>query len=355
MTEKINGRTRNWATKEKHGAPGRILLNILTFVYTVGVKLRLTLYSKGLIKPKILPCMVISIGNITAGGTGKTPMTIHIARRLVKEGSKVVVISRGYKGTNKGIGVVSDGENLLMDPVEAGDEPCLIAGKLKGKGQDGVPVIVGADRYKAGLFAIEKFSPDVIILDDGFQHIALARDKNIVLINADTELSKEKLLPKGTLREPIRGLRRARLIMIKDKKAGVIDPYLKALDKPVAAFTYAPSKLTALKDGEEKEPIELKEKKVFIFSAIASPASFERTINALGAITIGKKAFPDHYSFNERDIGEIKELSKEADMVITTEKDAVRLGGFSGELENFFSLGVEVEIDKVENFFRKLR
>ncbi|MEE9542968.1 MAG: tetraacyldisaccharide 4'-kinase [Thermodesulfobacteriota bacterium] len=356
MATNLKNATEEWATKKNHGLLSRALLSIMTVIYTVGVKTRLALYSKGILKAKIIPCMVISIGNITAGGTGKTPMTIHIARRLVKEGSKVVVLSRGYKGTNKGIGIVSDGENVLMGPEEAGDEPCLIAEKLKGTGQEGVPVIVGADRYLAGLLAIEKFKPDVIILDDGFQHIALARDKNIVLIDSDTELTKEKLLPSGTLREPIRSLRRARIIMIKDKTPDrTIDPYLKMIDKPVVAFAYEPSKLVKLKGGGQRELSELKDKKVFIFSGIASPVSFERTIERLGALISGKKSFPDHYSFNRRDIDEIKELSKGAEFVITTEKDAVRLRGFAEELENFFSLSIEVKIDKEENFFRKVR
>jgi tetraacyldisaccharide 4'-kinase len=355
MVRNLKETTESWATKKTHGPLGSALLSIMTFIYGVGVKTRLKLYQMGYLKPKILPCMIVSIGNITAGGTGKTPMAIHVARRLVKEGSKVVVISRGYKGTNSGISVVSDGENILMGPKEAGDEPCLIAEKLKGKGLDGVPVVVGADRYKAGLFAIEKFSPDVIILDDGFQHIALARDKNIVLIDSRTELTKEKLLPSGTLREPIRALNRARLIMIKDKLPGKADPYLTALDKPMASFAYAPSKLVALKDEEEFSIDKAKDKKVFIFSAIAEPGSFERTVESLGTNIVGKKAFPDHYNFNERDISELKELSKGADLVITTEKDAIRLGEFAGKLENFFSLSIEVKIDKEENFFRKLR
>ena len=138
----------------------------------------------------------------------------------------------------------------------------------------GVPVIVCADRYKAGLYGIEKFSPDVILLDDGFQHIALARDMNIVLIDAKTDLQNERLLPDGMLREPIRSLKRARIIMIKDKAPKVIDPYLRAIDKPVVAFSYEPSKLKAINGSAEILPSELKDKRTFIFSGLASPGSF---------------------------------------------------------------------------------
>lgn len=336
---------------------------VLSIFYGAAVKARLSLYRSHILKPKILPCMVISIGNITVGGTGKTPMTMHIARRFVTEGSKVVILSRGYKGEFKGIGLVSNGADILMSAREAGDEPYLMAEKLKAQGSAGVPVIVGADRYKAGLFAIEKFSPDVILLDDGFQHIALARDKNIVLIDANTELEKEKLLPNGLLREPIRSLNRARIIMIKDKKERVIDPYIKAIDKPVVAFSYAAVSLRALKDGTEMELKDLKDKKCFIFSALAQPGSFERTIEDLGANVIGKKRFVDHHNFLDSDIEEINKLSREAEFVITTEKDAVRLKGASGDggeggvgesLKNAFILEIEVKIEKEGNFFRKL-
>lgn len=357
---KIKNRTEDWATRDSHGLFSRILLSFMALLYGAGVKARLTLYRFGILKPKILPCMVISVGNITAGGTGKTPMTMHIARRLVTEGSKVVILSRGYKGTHKGgeIGVVSNGAEVLMTPIEAGDEPSLMAEKLKAPGMEGVPIIVGADRYKTGLFAIKEFSPDVILLDDGFQHIALARDKNIVLIDAKTDLQNEKLLPRGTLREPIRALNRARIIMIKDKKEKVIDPFLKAIDKPVVAFSYKATGLKALDGNKKIELNELKDKKVFIFSGLASPASFEETVLDTGAEVVGAKHFPDHYSFTRGDIDEIRELAAAADIadiIITTEKDAARLKGFKEGLANLYSLEIEVKIDKEENFFRKIR
>jgi tetraacyldisaccharide 4'-kinase len=327
----------------------------MTLLYTFGVKTRLKLYKSNILKTKTLPCMVISIGNITAGGTGKTPMTIYIARRLVTEGSKVTILSRGYKGEYKDIGLVSNGAEVLMDAREAGDEPYLMAEKLKNPGNMGVPVIVCKDRYKAGLFAIEKFSPDVILLDDGFQHIALNRDMNIMLIDAKTDLKKEKLLPSGMLREPIAELKRARVIMIKDKEPKVIDPFLKAIDKPIVAFAYAPSKLRALDGGADLELDEIKEKKTFIFSALASPDSFERTTKGLGARIIGKKSFPDHHSFTADDIDELLELSKGAELIITTEKDAVKLKGFSDKLKNAYILEIDVRIENQENFFRKIR
>lgn len=332
-----------------------LVLYILTFIYTVGVNIRLRLYKMKILKPKVLPCMVISIGNITAGGTGKTPMTMHIARRLVIEGSKVVILSRGYKGEYKDIALVSNGAEVLMSAREAGDEPYLMAEKLKAPGSDGVPVIVCKDRYKAGLLAIEKFSPDIILLDDGFQHIALARDVNIVLIDAKTDLRNERLLPRGMLREPIKGLYRARIIMIKDKMPKVLDPFLKALDRPVVAFKYIPTGLRSLNGKTGLTLDEIKDKKTFIFSALASPDSFERTVESLSARIIGKKNFPDHHNYQKSDIDEILTLAKDAEVIITTEKDAVKLSDFSEELNIAYTLEIDVEVENKENFFRKVR
>ncbi len=333
----------------------KLILNILSIIYGTGVKIRLSLYKSNVLKTKTLPCMVISIGNITAGGTGKTPMTMHIARRLVTEGSKVVILSRGYKGEYKDIGIVSNGAEVLMNAKEAGDEPYLMAEKLKAPGSAGVPIVVCADRYKAGLLAIKEFSPDIILLDDGFQHIALNRDMNLMLIDAKTDLKKEKLLPAGMLREPIKGLKRARVIMIKDKAPRVVDPFIKAIDKPVVAFSYEPVKLRALAGGAELELNEIKGKKSFIFSALASPGSFERSVERLGAKIIGKRCFPDHHSFTKDDIEEVVRTSKEAEIIITTEKDAVKLTGFADKLKNVYILEIDVAIENKENFFRKIR
>ncbi|MBE9531976.1 MAG: tetraacyldisaccharide 4'-kinase [Proteobacteria bacterium] len=333
----------------------KLILKILSILYGTGVKIRLSLYSSKILKTKTLPCMVISIGNITAGGTGKTPMTMHIAKRLVVEGSKVVILSRGYKGEYKDIGIVSNGAEVLMSAREAGDEPYLMAEKLKAPGNSGVPVVVCADRYKAGLMVIEKFSPDIILLDDGFQHLGVNRDMNLMLIDAKTDLKKEKLLPAGTLREPIEGLKRARVIMIKDKAPRVVDPYIKAIDKPVVGFKYEALKLRALSGGRELELSELKNKKIFIFSALASPGSFERTVEGLGAKIIGKRCFTDHHNFTKGDVEEILSLSKDAEIIVTTEKDAVKLAGFTSELNTVYVLEVEVVIENKENFFRKIR
>ncbi|MBI5681795.1 MAG: tetraacyldisaccharide 4'-kinase [Deltaproteobacteria bacterium] len=142
-------------------------LYIISLIYGLIIRIRFFFYTTGTFKTRQLPYPVISVGNITVGGSGKTPMTIYLARRLTEKGKKVTVISRGYKGKNKGVGIVSDGQNIFMNPEEAGDEPFLIASKVKD-----CPVIIGKDRYKAGLLAVKRFKPDLIILDDGFQQFS---------------------------------------------------------------------------------------------------------------------------------------------------------------------------------------
>src|SRR3989338_4045779 len=184
-----------------------------SILYGICIKLRYFLYHTGIFKTKRLTCKVISIGNITVGGSGKTPMAIYLAKKLKEKGRKVIILSRGYKGKVKGIGVVSDGGNILLDPEDAGDEPYLMAAKLKN-----IPVIVGKDRYKAGLYAIEKFNPDVIILDDGFQHIRLARDIDFLLIDLRKGFGNGHLFPLGMLREPLSGLKRGTFFLMKGIK-----------------------------------------------------------------------------------------------------------------------------------------
>ena len=173
-------------------------------IYSVGIKFRNLLYKCRLIKQKKLPCFVISIGNITVGGTGKTPMTMYVAKIIKNLGYKPVIITRGYQGTYKDAqSIVSDGSNFFLDAREAGDEACMMAVSLK------IPVIVGKNRYQAGMLAIKEFNPDVIILDDAFQHIALKRDLNLLLCDFTKPFGNFHLIPRGRLREPQAALQRS--------------------------------------------------------------------------------------------------------------------------------------------------
>ncbi|MBI5875188.1 MAG: tetraacyldisaccharide 4'-kinase [Deltaproteobacteria bacterium] len=325
-------------------------LYLLSLLYGIGVRFRFFLYRVGLFKVRRLGCKVISIGNITVGGSGKTPMTIFLAEKLKEKGKKVVILSRGYKGKIKDIGVVSDGNNIILSPEDAGDEPYLMAAKLKT-----IPVIVGRDRYMTGLYAIERFKPDVIILDDGFQHIRLYRDMDIVLIDLRKGFGNGHLFPLGILREPLKGLKRASVLMIKGNELEITNyelriTNLKKQNKPFILFNYKPQAIINLVDGSRLSVDILKGKKVVALSGIAEPKSFKHTLEKLGASVIKEIALPDHYAYTHKDVQIIAREAEGADMVITTMKDAVKLKSFSIEYLPIYALDIEVEIENSEIF-----
>ena len=180
------------------------VLHILSLFYGLVLKLREFCYGRHILTPRRLPCNVISIGNITAGGTGKTPMTIYVAELLKTLGYRVAILSRGYKGgSEKEIRVVSDGQKILMTPTMAGDESYLMAIRLSD-----VPIVVGRNRFAAGSLAVKRFQPDVIVLDDAFQHVKLQRDIDLVLVDRAQPFGNGHVLPRGSLREPVSSLRR---------------------------------------------------------------------------------------------------------------------------------------------------
>lgn len=323
------------------------LLYILSFFYSTGVKLRFFLYRFGIFKTHRLACTVISIGNITIGGSGKTPIAMYLAERLESIGKKVVILSRGYMGKINDIGVVSDGENIFLNPVNAGDEPYLMALKLKT-----VPVIVGRDRYKAGLYAIEKFSPDVIILDDGFQHIRLARDVDILLVDSRRAFGNGYLFPLGILREPLSGLKRATLVLLKKSGKNTQESEEKNIAKltgqmkdfPIITFTYKPVAIRNLVNGARLQIDFLKGKRVATLSGIADPKSFKGTVEGLGAVVVREFSYPDHYNYSSYDLNNIAQQMDGIVMLITTEKDAVKLTKLLKGNLSIFALEIDIHI-----------
>ncbi|MBI5561227.1 MAG: tetraacyldisaccharide 4'-kinase, partial [Deltaproteobacteria bacterium] len=295
----------------------------------------------GILKKEELPCRVISVGNITAGGSGKTPMVIFLAKRLREKGLKVLVLSRGYKRKGRGVAAVSDGERTLVSPEEAGDEPYLMAERLIG-----VPVIVGKDRVISGLRAFERFSPDVIILDDGFQHIRLKRDIDILLLDSKRWFGSGYLLPRGPLREPLDGMKRADIIMIKGGKAGHA---LEGVEKPCFGFVYRPAGLYD-SDGRELDIKGLKGKRVSALCAIANPDSFLETLKGCGAIVVSAINFPDHHWYAPADMERIRKEAGDAELIVTTEKDYVRLKSRPIGGMPVVTLAIEVSLGKKERF-----
>jgi tetraacyldisaccharide 4'-kinase len=292
--------------------------------------LRKKSYAKGLISVKRLPCPVVSIGNITVGGTGKTPIVGMITRFLLDHGRHPVILTRGYKRRGgKNLKIISDAEKVLAFPEEAGDEPYMLARWLPG-----VPIIVGKDRYASAIFAMKKFITDCFILDDGFQHISLFRDMDILVINARDPFSDGKLLPWGHLREPLSSINRASLVLLNksipgqslDCIFGVIRKY--NTKAPIIETTYKPVYLVSALNDKKCMPIsKLKGKSVLTFSGIADPSSFLELLKEIGAIIVNSLIFSDHHWFSEGDLDKIKRIanSSDAEYIVTTEKDGVRL------------------------------
>lgn len=325
------------------GATGAALM-LPSFLYGLGVRGRLLLYGLNILKAEKLPCKVISVGNITVGGTGKTPVAIFIARYLKERGKRVVILSRGYKGNAKGVNIVSDGKTVLLGPEAAGDEPYLMASLLKG-----VPVVVSPDRVQGGLLAIEKFAPEFIILDDGFQHIRLQRDCNILLVDGKEGFGNGHLLPRGILREPIGGISRAGFAMSKGELKDEAKKILEALKIPMLSFELRPKSLYDIKNGRDKGLGFLKGQNVLAFTGLANPASFFRTAENLGAVIIKKITYPDHHPYAKSDL-EIIKMEAKNNPIITTEKDAVKLKRLPLDGLSIYALGIEAVPDDLKTF-----
>jgi len=305
------------------------LEHVHSFVYRLAVTLRMHLYAGGIFRGERLPCKVISVGNITVGGTGKTPVTLYIADLLKRMGLKVAVISRGYGGrAEKGGGIVSNGETVMMKPDEAGDEPYLMALKLKG-----IPVLVGRDRVRSGRLALNMFDSDVLLLDDGFQHVRLIRDMDFLLLDAANPFGNGHLLPRGILREPLSQLGRADAFVLTQSETGTTSPEALsdfqriAAGRPIFGGARIPDRLVGNGEGETYPLDFLKDRKLLAFSGIARNEGFREMLLELGCDIVEFLSFPDHYYYSDEDLRSIAGLGESlgAEFLITTEKDYVRI------------------------------
>jgi tetraacyldisaccharide 4'-kinase len=346
------------------------LLLPLSFVFLLIVKIRVWLYQKRLLYSQSLGCHVIVVGNITMGGTGKTPVAEYLAKLLLAMGRKPAIISRGYKSKSepkykkflrwlthspdRPPKIVSDGENVLLDSELAGDEPYMLAKNLKG-----VPVIVDKDRIKAGRYAIKRFGSDVLILDDGYQYLRLRSTLRMVLIDKNNPFGNYRLIPRGILREPLSHLDRASCIFL-TKSNGTRNP---GLEQEIHNVNYGiqivecchRSDYFVSHDEAEILPLEiLRGKNVAIFCAIASPEGFEQFILSLGANIIYKKRYIDHHRFTNTELYSINERAKSADFLITTEKDAVRIANDFKFNVPFFYIRVRVQFLRNEHWVKHL-
>ena len=305
------------------------VLMVLSVVYGGLVCLRARLYEKGVLPSQTLPCRVVSIGNLIAGGTGKTPMTILVARMIRDMGYQVVVLSRGYRGRmEKTGGIVSDGRTIFKGPEDAGDEPYLMARILTG-----IPVVVGQGRYEAGMMAVKRFQPDVIVLDDAFQHLQLKRDLNLVLLDSRSPFGNGHLLPRGLLREPLSALRRAHAVIYTRSEPVLTPPTHHRALRHQPVF-YTAHHLTIrqtdpangrLADGASEISM-LKGKKAVAFAGLADNAQFFASLELAGCMLVHTFSFADHHGYGPYDFDRITAMAMEkgADVLVTTLKDFVK-------------------------------
>jgi tetraacyldisaccharide 4'-kinase len=330
------------------------LLYFLSLVYGVLIRLRTGAYAAGLFRTKKLPCRVISVGNITLGGTGKTPTVINIAGLMQQHGKQPLVLSRGYgRKDESATTVVSDGSSLFLDTAACGDEPSLIANRLAR-----VPVVVGSDRFRAGTFAVGRFHPGCIILDDGFQHIRLERDLNIALIDASDPFGRGMLFPAGILREPLSALERADIIVITKAQEGDVASLTETIRKHTTAriFTarYVPRDCIDAASGEIRPLTALNGAAVFAFAGIARPESLASLLGSLGAVVKGTAWYPDHHRYTKSELARVFQSAADsrATMVVTTEKDSVRLKDMAPE--GVWALRIDLEVHEKASWERVL-
>ena len=329
-------------------------LYLLSLPYGWAVGARSLFYSMRLLKTKTLPCPVISVGNITVGGTGKTPLVMALARGLMDRGIPVAILSRGYKGTKTSEPVVSDGKNLFLSPEESGDEAFLMAQVCQG-----IPVLVGKDRFAIGRVALQRFGIKGLLLDDGYQHLPLRRDLDILLIDSHVGFGDQHLLPRGILREPLSHLRRAHLFLLTKvddlETSRPLERKIHEIHSGAQVFhsDYRPLSLVD-PEGNQEALRSLKGKKILALSGIANPDSFSSLLRKCGMEIVSEAIFPDHHSYIPKDLSTIKEKSKGADWIVTTEKDMLKLRTLGIGPLPIRSLRIEMKIWEEEDFFRRV-
>ena len=351
--------------ERRHGLRASILRGILyalSFLYERIVQLRLYLYRKRIFRERALGCLVISIGNLTVGGTGKTPIVEKFARALQSGGRRVAILSRGYKSMPRKKTwldwlvkqsadpprVVSDGKSLLLDSVTAGDEPYMLAHNLKD-----VIVLVDKDRVKSGRFAIDQWNVDTLLLDDGLQYLHLKHRLDMVLVDRQAPFGNEFLLPRGTLRETPRNLRRASYIFITKNTGEPNDALVKRIRRynrtaEVIECAHKPLYLQNVFTGEQLPLEALRDAFIGSLCAIAAPESFEGALTKLGAHVDLAKRYIDHHYYTEAELISFVNrcIRRDLAMIVTTEKDSVRMPRLpEAELKvPIYFLRVEIEI-----------
>lgn len=347
-----------WLKRRAHlqaDATGRFFLLLLSLIYGAAVFARRMLYKFGLLKSRKLPAKVICIGNLTTGGTGKTPAVLLAAQTLRRRSIPVAILSRGYGRRGPGREVTALLEDTRLSWSECGDEPWMMHQALQGQN---IPILISRDRLKAGQEAITFYHSKILILDDGFQHLKLKRDLNILLMNATDPFGGRHLLPLGNLREPLTALSRAHMIIlthvdrVEESELEAIKKEISSLNPriPVLEAAHKADFLFDLKTEKKCRLSHLSGQKVVALSAIADPPSFETQIIKIGAEIGQKWRYPDHHPFSPRELASLEKLRRGMPLV-TTFKDYTRFPKgwqdlLSGET---FALAIKLDIVKGKN------
>jgi tetraacyldisaccharide 4'-kinase len=318
--------------------------------YGLGAGLRRSLYARGWLRVRKLPAPVVSVGNLTVGGTGKTPVVACLARLWRDRGRRVAILSRGYGGQSHNVACISDGRQTYKKPPEVGEEPYWLARTLPG-----VAVYTGACRYAAGLAAWQEVKPDLFLLDDGFQHFQLYRDLDLVLLDAAAPFGNGYLLPRGPLREPLTALAAAQALILTRIESSRHQAQLAAIraafpDKPVLTAAITPVSVTAYPGGQSNAPAALRHLPLMAFAGLARPEVFTATLQELGADLKGCRTFPDHHIYSPAELDLLVAAARTlgAGGLVTTGKDWARLGErWDGELP-LWVLEVEARLADAE-------
>lgn len=343
----------------------RGMLFIFSRFYQRAVLARIWLYDNRIVRNRAIGCLVVSIGNLSCGGTGKTPVVEVFAKTLSQKGRKVAVLSRGYRSRDRSLWaklrqklsskrrevpprVVSDGKKLLLDSVSAGDEPFMLASNLKN-----VVVLVDKDRVKAGLYAIEEFQTDTLILDDGFQYLNLKAHINILLVDSTAPFDNHHVLPLGLLREPVNNIWRADYIFLTKSDGSPRLNHLKAFLRrhnrraEIIECCHKPVHLEDVYERGRRSPLSLlKGRRIASISGIACPSSFDEFLSRLGGTIVTRRHFADHHRYRQQEMIDFVNDARDkgAELILTTEKDAVRMPRLDRRDIPILFLRVEIDI-----------
>jgi tetraacyldisaccharide 4'-kinase len=334
-------------------APVRHLLIPLSYLYCLAVKMRNFLYDRKFLKSYVSTVKIISVGNISAGGSGKTPLVIYIASGLMSEGFKIALLSRGYKRKSKGITVVYDGKNICADINNSGDEAYMTVKSLL-ENYSGFYSLVAENRIEGVKYIEKNFNADFIILDDAFQHRKIHRNRDILVIDANDFINRKfyykYLLPAGNLREPLMCIKRASVIVQNDKISPAQTlPELSGFHLPIFHSSYSVNGIF----NHQNKKTEIKNKNVLAFSGVANPDSFLALIKNEGGITYKSVTFPDHKKYSQSDLDKIIRVYRKDSVIITTEKDFVKIAEFDRFVNDYpvYYLKINMQIDNRNDFY----